>query len=67
MPADFPAVFPAMFPAMFGSYALLKRLADEGERSVYLVAINGAGKPWVMKTLPLPGEGAAISKALSPR
>jgi serine/threonine protein kinase len=49
---------PTTFPAIFGSYALLKRLSDEGERSVYLVAINGATKPWVMKTMPVKGEVA---------
>jgi serine/threonine protein kinase len=43
---------PSSFPAIYGSEALLKVLSDEGERSVYLLAINGATKPWVLKMVP---------------
>lgn len=55
---------PTIFPAIYGSYALLKLLADEGEWSVYLIAINGAGKPWVIKRRPLQGsEGLDLQLA----
>jgi eukaryotic-like serine/threonine-protein kinase len=43
---------PNILPAIHGSEALLKVLSDEGEQSVYLLAINGASKPWVMKLVP---------------
>jgi serine/threonine-protein kinase len=55
---------PSTFPAIYGSEALLKVLSDEGERSVYLLAINGANKPWVMKMLPPQGEAAVELDAL---
>jgi len=47
---------PSTLPAIHGSDALLKLLSDEGERSVYLLAIDGATKPWVMKMLPSQGK-----------
>jgi serine/threonine-protein kinase len=43
---------PSTFPAIYGSEALLKVLSDEGERCVYLLAISGATKPWVLKMIP---------------
>ena len=43
---------PSTLPAIYGSEALLKVLSDEGERSVYLLAISGATKPWVLKMVP---------------
>jgi len=52
------------FPVLQGSEALLKPLSEEGERSVYLLAIDGADKPWVMKMLPRQSEPAAEPDAL---
>jgi serine/threonine protein kinase len=48
-------LIPPAFPAIHGSKALLKVLSDEGERSVYLLAINGANTPWVLKAAPPAG------------
>jgi eukaryotic-like serine/threonine-protein kinase len=45
---------PASLPAIYGSDAFLKVLSDEGELSVYLLAIDGAKAPWVVKMLPPP-------------
>jgi hypothetical protein len=53
------AQIPTTFPAIYGTYALLKLLSDEGERSVYLLAISGVNKPWVLKVVPL-GERPAF-------
>jgi hypothetical protein len=53
------AQIPTTFPAIYGTYALLKLLSDEGERSVYLLAISGMSKPWVLKVIPL-GEKPAF-------
>lgn len=50
---------PTTFPAAFGSFALLKQLSDEGERSVYLAASNGAAKSWAVKVTPIPAGIAA--------
>jgi serine/threonine protein kinase len=55
---------PTSFPAIYGSEALLKVLSDEGEQSVYLLAIDGADRPWVMKMLPPQGEAALELDAL---
>ena len=43
---------PTTLPAIYGSDALLKILSDEGDRSVYLLAISGAPRPWVVKLAP---------------
>ena len=56
------AQIPTSFPAVYGTYALLKLLSDEGERSVYLLAISGVSKPWVLKVIPL-GEKPAFDLA----
>lgn len=53
---------PTTLPILYGSYALLKPLSDEGEQSVYLLAINGATEPWVIKKRPL-----QAGKTLGPR
>jgi len=52
---------PSTHPAIHGSDALLKLLSDEGVRSVYLLAIDGATKPWVMKMLPAQGKAVPAS------
>ena len=52
------AQIPNTFPASYGPYALLKLLSDEGERSVYLLAISGVVKPWVLKVIPRGEEPA---------
>ena len=58
---------PVSFPAVYHSDALLKLLSDEGERSVYLAAIQGNSGPWVVKMLPPPAGGTpeALSAELA--
>jgi hypothetical protein len=47
---------PSTFPARYGSRALLKLLSAQGDGPVYLAAISGAKKPWVIKTVAVQGR-----------
>ena len=42
---------PTTFPAKHNSHALLKLLSAQEEGPVYLAALDGAKKPWVIKTV----------------
>ena len=48
---------PTTFPASYGSYALLRVLSAEGDGPVYLAAVSGEMKPWVIKAMPRVGQG----------
>ncbi len=48
----------ATFPVSHGLYAFLKVLSSPGDGPVYLAALSGGTKPWVIKALPLQGPGA---------
>jgi hypothetical protein len=52
------------FPVSHGPYAFLKVLSSPGDGPVYLAALSGATKPWVVKALPLHGQGAVDTGAL---
>ncbi len=52
------------FPVSHGLYAFLKVLSSPGDGPVYLAALSGATKPWVIKALPLQGQGAVDIGAL---
>lgn len=52
------------FPVSHGKYAFLKVLSSDGDGPVYLAALSGQKRPWVIKTLPLHGPGAVLIEAL---
>jgi len=55
---------PTTFPVRHGRYAFLKVLSGPGDGPVFLAALDGAKKPWAIKTLPLQGPGAVDLHAL---
>jgi serine/threonine-protein kinase len=51
---------------MYGAYALLKPFAEKGDWSAYLIAIDGADVPWIIKRRrPKSGDGFDLKTAKS--